>query len=101
MVWRKENTKVPHRLIQSRFIFQLRHVVGVGHEAHIEHQIRLDGDAVLEAEGQDVDGQSSPIPLLAEQVQQFAAELGDGEAEVSSTKSAWSRTGCIHSRSGG
>ena len=71
--------EVPHRLIQTRLVLQLRHIVGVGHEAHVEHQIRLDGDAVLEAEGQDVDGQSSPIPLLAEQVQQLAAELGDGE----------------------
>ena len=35
-----------------------------------DSQIRLDGDAVLKAEGKDVDGQSSPIPLLAEQVQQ-------------------------------
>ena len=43
--------KVPHRLIQSRLVLQLRHIVGVGHEPHVEHQIRLDGDAVLEAKG--------------------------------------------------
>ena len=51
--------------------FSSGHIVGVGHEAHVEHQIRLDGDAVLEAEGQDVRQLNPPrSPWLAEQVQQ-------------------------------
>lgn len=44
LVWRKENTK-SRPPIQTRLVLQLRHIVGVGHKAHVEHQIRLDGDA--------------------------------------------------------
>lgn len=71
--------EVPDLLVQAGFVFQLRHIVGVGHEPHVEHQVRLDGDAVLEAEGQDADVEPAPVRRGAEQVQHLTAELGRGQ----------------------
>ena len=50
---------------------QLGDVVGVGQKAHVEHQVGLDGDAVLEAEGDDADTHGRGTPPIPEQPQSF------------------------------
>ena len=70
--------EVPDLLIQACLVFQLRHIIGVGHEPHVEHQVRFNGDAVLEAEGEYADVEPAPVRRGAEQVQQLTAELGRG-----------------------
>ena len=60
-------------------MLQLRHVVGVGQEPHIEHQIGLQRQSVFEPEGHDTDIQRLLRVTAAEQAQQLAAQLGGGK----------------------
>ena len=41
--------------VKTRFVFQLGLVVGIDEEAHVEHEIRVERHAVLEAERTDID----------------------------------------------
>ena len=58
---------------------QLLYIKGIGHEAHVKHQVRLHGQAVFEAEGRDADRHAALFSRFSEQPQQLASELGRGQ----------------------
>ena len=64
----------PHRLF-----LQLGNIIGVGQETHIEDQVGVDGNAVLEAEGGDGDRHALLQRPHAEQAEQLPPEFGQVE----------------------
>ncbi|CAN3998389.1 V-type sodium pump subunit C, partial [Dysosmobacter welbionis] len=78
-LWEVEHI-VRHRLVQPRPGTQVLHIEGIRHEPHVKHQIRLQRQAVLEAEGGDAHCHPPLLPLLAEEAQQLSPQLGGGGA---------------------
>ena len=71
------STKRDHRLVLARQRRQVGHEEGVGQEAHVEHDVGLGRDAVLEAERQQRDRQvalAAPVALLDERPQHVHGE---------------------------
>src|SRR5262249_50886408 len=63
-----------HRLIPAVLPAQLPHVVRIGEEADIEHEIGLQGKAIFEAEGAEADDEALGAPVGAEIVVDGAGE---------------------------
>ena len=55
------------------------HEVRIGQETHVEHEIGVDGDAVLEAEGQEGDPHAGPDLAGSVHADQHVAELVHGQ----------------------
>ena len=65
-----------HRLLQPGALLELGDVVGVGQEAHVKDQVRVDGDAVLKAEGGHRHGHTLLRGAHAEEAEKLPPELG-------------------------
>ena len=58
--------KIVYFLVQPGFLFQFSHIIGIRHEAHIENQIRFNGDAMLKSKRQHIDIYPLSVRLRAE-----------------------------------
>ena len=55
-------------------------IEGIGQKAHVDHQVRLDGHAVLEAKGEDRDLHELLVGELGEGAGEAAAQLARAQA---------------------
>ena len=89
---------VAHLGVQTAERLELGLPVGVGQEAHVQHHVGVDRDAVLEAEGDDGRAQPASWPS-PNTVRIFAASWWTFRLEVSMSTSALPRRSPISSRS--
>ena len=70
---------VTHIRVHPAVEFELLHIKGIGQEAHVEHEIRVQRHAVLEAEGHHVDHDRPVGRGVGKMRVQLVVELAEGQ----------------------